>query len=376
MTLTEVIVVIIVIAILIGVLLPQIARVKFEARQSLLKNNMRQMALGFLNYESSHECFPKANFDFPEHGTQYSWATEVLVFMEAGNYYESIDRRFPHDHLLNSYALSSTIPSYMNPHENILYNSKGQGLIHFSANPYVTVEEGEPMRLSDLEEGSNSVELFGEVYDGYRAWGAPGNTRPMSSGINFDASSYGSPANQGCHFANADGSVKFVASTTERPANRIQQPYVHPPRLPADTQTIDHLMFRNYGLNGPNRKSMLEFVPESILNSKGGYGLKWGPAISDLDLANLAKIKYVAGVGISSYNNISNDGVRHLAAMPQLQLLKLLGFEISDEGLAHLEQSASLKVLNIKPGSFSREALERFKAARPDCEVIIEESTE
>jgi len=62
MTLTEVIVVIIVIAILIGVLLPQIARVKFEARQSLLKNNMRRMALGSFS-EPGLERFKAARPD-------------------------------------------------------------------------------------------------------------------------------------------------------------------------------------------------------------------------------------------------------------------------------------------------------------------------
>ena len=121
---------------------------------------------------------------------------------------------------------------------------------------------------------------------------------------------------------------------------------------------------------------MLEFFTESILRSKSGHGIEWGPALTDDDLETISKIKHVAGIKTSSYNKITNEGLRYIAAMPELEILQLLGFEISDAGLAELEKSYSLKLLNIEAGIFSNEAIERFRSALPECEIVIDQPKE
>jgi len=90
-------VVIAIIGILIGMLLPAVQQVREAARRTECMNNVRQLALAALNYESAHMSFPSAGdcsdsyhdptqsnqpaFDFQNAG----WMFQILPFIEQAN---------------------------------------------------------------------------------------------------------------------------------------------------------------------------------------------------------------------------------------------------------------------------------------------------
>jgi prepilin-type N-terminal cleavage/methylation domain-containing protein/prepilin-type processing-associated H-X9-DG protein len=61
-TLVELLVVIAIIGILVALLLPAIQAAREAARRSQCKNNVRQIAVGCLNYESTHKMFPRGGW--------------------------------------------------------------------------------------------------------------------------------------------------------------------------------------------------------------------------------------------------------------------------------------------------------------------------
>lgn len=93
-TLVELLVVIAIIGILIGMLLPAVQQVREAARRSACQNNVRQLALASINFESANMHFPTAGdcsdgyWDANRQQTpiyeieNIGWAYQILPFME------------------------------------------------------------------------------------------------------------------------------------------------------------------------------------------------------------------------------------------------------------------------------------------------------
>ncbi len=98
-TLVELLVVIAIIGILIGMLLPAVQQVREAARRAKCQNNLRQLALGMLNYESARMKFPKgvdypSNFDTTVTDEMlFSWMTTVAPYVEQLQSYNVLDPR-------------------------------------------------------------------------------------------------------------------------------------------------------------------------------------------------------------------------------------------------------------------------------------------
>ena len=101
-TLVELLVVIAIIGILIGMLLPAVQQVREAARRTQCMNNMRQLGLASLNFESAHMAFPTAGAGgegfyeganvggngnkSPVRGWENgSWTFQILPFVEQAN---------------------------------------------------------------------------------------------------------------------------------------------------------------------------------------------------------------------------------------------------------------------------------------------------
>lgn len=93
-TLVELLVVIAIIGTLVGLLLPAVQQAREAARRSACGNNMKQLGLACLNFESTRKRFPAAN-DRDGNATTlanagYSWIVMVLPFIEEVNLHTNL----------------------------------------------------------------------------------------------------------------------------------------------------------------------------------------------------------------------------------------------------------------------------------------------
>ena len=101
-TLVELLVVIAIIGILIGMLLPAVQSVREAARRTSCSNNMRQLGIATLNYESSFAKLPAASLfptlkldgsDFGDSESRNGWSAQaqLLPYLEQSGLASSIN---------------------------------------------------------------------------------------------------------------------------------------------------------------------------------------------------------------------------------------------------------------------------------------------
>jgi prepilin-type N-terminal cleavage/methylation domain-containing protein/prepilin-type processing-associated H-X9-DG protein len=140
-TLIEFLVVIAIIAILLGLLLPAVQKVREAAARSKCANNLKQIGLALHNYHGVYECFPQAYKPLSSNDPTVPYAgagtygpsafTLILPFMEQDNIYRLIDTS---KGALSGVNMPPANPAYSTPIPTFLCPSApGQPTVDYSA---------------------------------------------------------------------------------------------------------------------------------------------------------------------------------------------------------------------------------------------------
>lgn len=250
-TLVELLVVIAIIGILVSLLLPAVNGAREAARRSQCMNNIRQMAIGVLNFESANGKFP------PSWNTAGGWSVQarILPYIEENVIGENVD-------FLNDYADAAPIggpsgrklnayriPIYLCPSEinDVVRTDNDTGeMIHYPLNYGVNMgvwfvwdpatDEGGPgafypniqMKTSAYRDGLSKTICAAEVkaYTPYRRDGVLTGSLPMPSTVaELPSESDGKTRSTG-HTEWVDGRTHQAGFTTLFVPNTVVSPSV------------------------------------------------------------------------------------------------------------------------------------------------------
>ena len=168
-TLVELLVVIAIIGILIGMLLPAVQSVRAAARKTACMNQLRQLGLANLNYESSHGHFPPGitDDDADHRDALHSGFVFLLPFIEQNNLYNQIDLNQPWTAASNLFVGDVDIPLFSCPENQGTVQQNGG--IDGQANDYAFNKGNDAFLTSRAPSGMfgvNSKVDFGQITDG------------------------------------------------------------------------------------------------------------------------------------------------------------------------------------------------------------------
>lgn len=154
-TLVELLVVIAIIGILVGLLLPAVQAAREAARRMQCSNNLKQIGLASLNFESGYKAFPRSgehlvDFKGSRYKTQdyYNSLAMILPFIEGGNIYNTIDLDYRYNEGPNiaaaqlGQAAGASVSAYICPSNALRTESvdnDGYGCSDYAALPYCEI---------------------------------------------------------------------------------------------------------------------------------------------------------------------------------------------------------------------------------------------
>lgn len=251
-TLIELLVVIAIIAILVGLLLPAVQKVREAAANTECLNNLKQLGIAFNSYNNEREGLPPGGRNAPDGDPccrgedndrgQWSWAYHLLPYMEQNAIYNAPNHNTVYQSVVKTYYCPARrLPRRFGSHSRIDYAANAgetgnNGVIRRSDRGRLSIQRILDGSHLTILVGDKQVDLTqmgggccddnenpfnpGWEVDIYRRGIAPPqpdsqHPQTLSSG-NASSQFFGSSHTSGANFVFADGSCRTISFSINR----------------------------------------------------------------------------------------------------------------------------------------------------------------
>jgi len=209
--------------ILTALMLPAVQAAREAARRAQCLNNMKQISIALLNYESQHGQFPPAYVADKNGKPLYSWRVLILPYMEQSYLHDQFHLDEPWDSPANLPLSQTAMPVFQCPSNAPGDATKTDYVMIVGPDCISDGPSGRTMR--DIRDGLSTTIMLAEIADSDINWAEPRDldAKTMSYQINDPSGRpcIGSKHPRMANIALADGSVRSVNNNTD--PNTVRQ---------------------------------------------------------------------------------------------------------------------------------------------------------
>jgi prepilin-type processing-associated H-X9-DG protein len=203
--------VVLAVALVVWLLLPE-AGSHPAPRRAQCQNNLMQIGLALLNYESEHHCFPPAVFTDDRGKPMKSWRVAILPYLEHQPLYQQYDLKQPWDSPQNRALGKLALDCFQCPSDpGAMANSAETNYVMIVGKDTVGGTPNEAVKISDITDGTSNTIMVVEVSGLHINWEEPRDAT-VDEFMELVAKGHASFHSGGFQAVFVDGSVHFISN--------------------------------------------------------------------------------------------------------------------------------------------------------------------
>ena len=205
---------VLIVGILVALLLPAVQAAREAARRTQCQNNLKQIQLALLNYESANGEFPPAYTVDDNGNVLHSWRVLILPYLGEQALYNGVDLSAPWDSPQNLNALAGRRPlCFACPSDPAGATTDYTNYLGVSG-PGTLFDGTAPVKIREITDGLSNTLSVVEVMNSNIKWYEPRDVDAVKSPfrVSTAVNEIGSTHPGGACAAYVDGSVRFIAN--------------------------------------------------------------------------------------------------------------------------------------------------------------------